>query len=92
MVKLGVPKTVEVEAKTLSLCCKVRDMFTADLKDQDGRGVAKYEGYVPGFMPGTHYGDYLMLEIDIDTGEITNWKTPSAEQLKELFPQEEEEQ
>jgi hypothetical protein len=25
-------------------------------------------------MPGDHYGDYLMLDIDPYTGKIVNWK------------------
>lgn len=30
--------------------------------------------YVPGFMPGDHYGDYIILNIGAG-GEIANWKT-----------------
>lgn len=30
------------------------------------------EDYVPGFMPGDHYGDYIILDIEAD-GTITNW-------------------
>jgi len=36
---------------------------------------------VPGFMPGDHYGDYVMLEIDLATGRIVDWAescTPRA--------------
>lgn len=34
-------------------------------------------------MPGEHYGDYLILEIDLDTGQIKNWKAPTAKQIEE---------
>jgi hypothetical protein len=40
---------------------------------------------VPDFMPGEHYGDYVMLDVDIDTGKITNWKTPTDAQLKSFM-------
>jgi hypothetical protein len=34
-------------------------------------------------MPGEHYGDYIILDIDIDTGVIKNWKKPTKEVIKE---------
>ena len=27
-------------------------------------------------MPGKHYGDYVMLHIDIKSGNIVNWQPP----------------
>lgn len=39
--------------------------------------------YVPDFMPGEHYGDYVFLNIDLDTGRITNWEVPTTEELEE---------
>lgn len=78
-------KTVQVEAKILRLCIKVRDGFGCDIFDQDGRPIGGYEGYVPGFFPGEHYGDYLMFDIDLDTGRITNWKPPTANQIEALL-------
>lgn len=80
--KLNVTKPVEVEAKTLKLHLKVRDDFTANLEDQDGEILKEYEGYVPDFMPGEHYGDYVILDIDIDTGQIVNWQKPAPEQIQ----------
>lgn len=78
-------KTVKVQAKTLSIYMKVCDTFDAHLKDQDGNTIKDYEGYVPEFMPGEHYGDYLILDIDIDNGTITNWKQPTKEQIEEFI-------
>lgn len=80
--KIGMKKEVEVEAKTLSIHIKVRDEFSARLLDQDGAELKDYEGYVPEFMPGEHYGDYLILDIDIETGSILNWNPPSREQIE----------
>ena len=45
----------------------------------------EYDGYVPDFFPGKHYGDYVQLEIDADTGKILNWKAPTKEDIDELF-------
>lgn len=73
-----------VEAKVLKLYLKVSDRFSAQLVDQQGLEIFDQEdGYVPDFMPGEHYGDYVDLEIDIDTGKILNWTPPTAEQIEE---------
>lgn len=81
--KIGIKKEVEVEAKVLKLHLKVRDEFTATLVDAQGETIKDQDdGYVPGFMPGEHYGDYVILDIDIDTGAILNWKKPTGEAIK----------
>ena len=84
-------KTVPVEAKTLKLNMKVCDQFRARLYDQDDMFIGEYEGYVPAFMPGQHFGDYLRLDINIDTGQITNWVKPEPELVEEIFCKQEEE-
>ena len=79
-------KQVKVNAKTISLCVKCSDRFAYSIKDQDGATIFEQDdGYVPGFMPGMHHGDYVMLDIDLDTGVITNWKKPTAEQIEEAI-------
>lgn len=80
--KIGIKKTVDVEAKTLKLHLKVRDEFNATILDQDGATIKRYSGYVPGFMPGEHHGDYLFLDIDVDTGTINNWTPPTAKEIE----------
>ena len=72
----------KADAKILNITAKVGDCFSASLYDEKGMLLKDYNGYVPGFMPGQHFGDYLMLEIDIDTGQIKNWKQPSAEAIE----------
>ena len=64
--KISQAKTVQVEAKTLSLHIKVSDTFECQVSDQHGEVIGDYEGYVPNFFPGKHYGDYLILDIDIN--------------------------
>lgn len=68
--------------KILSICAKCSDMFSASLND--GQSIKHYDGYVPDFFPENHYGDYVELKIDIDTGKILNWKKPSKKDL-EIF-------
>ena len=84
--KIGIQKTVDVEAKELRIYSKICDNFTASIHDQDGAQIGEdYEGYVPEFMPGEHYGDYLILNIDMDTGQILNWKKPDQEQIEKFI-------
>lgn len=84
MPAIAMKKEIQVEAKTLSIYCKVCDNFTGSLLDQNGEVIHEQDdGYVPGFMPGEHFGDYLILKIDVDTGVITNWKVPDAEAIQE---------
>lgn len=88
--ELAIKKEVNVEAKTISVYCKVCDNFTASILDQNGETIYEQDdGYVWTFMPGEHFGDYLILNIDIDTGTITNWKKPSAEEIQSLINGEE---
>ncbi len=83
MPEITATKTVKVQAKTLKIYCKVCDNFTAELVDQHGETIHLQEdGYVPDFMPGEHYGDYVILNIDMDTGQVVNWKKPKAEDIE----------
>ena len=59
--------------KTLVISAKCSDAFWAELRE-NGKKVSEYDGYVPDFMPGEHFGDYVELEIDIETGVILDWK------------------
>ena len=80
---------VKVNAKVLKLHLKVADGFCASLESATGTELKDYEGYVPGFMPADHYGDYVILDIDIDTGQILNWKQPTKEEIEEFLELEE---
>jgi hypothetical protein len=65
----------------ISISAKCSDLFSASLFN-DGQYQGKYDGYVPSFLPGEHYGDYIELDIDIDTGQILNWTRPTNSSLK----------
>ena len=41
-------------------------------------------------MPGDHFGDYVQLNIDLDTGRIEKWRVPSQDELDQVFSKEEE--
>ena len=70
----------------IKICAKCSDLFGANLVNDNGlpRGES-YSGYVPDWMPGIHYGDYVELDIDTATGRILNWKRPTSKQLAETF-------
>lgn len=75
-----------VEAKTVEVHVKVCDSGSYKLRGKIGEIIAEIDqDYVPGFFPGDHYGDYLLLSIDLETGQILNWKKPSPESVAEAF-------
>ena len=83
-------EVVKVNAKTLKLHLKVCDRFTACLESETGKVLKEHDGYVPDFMPDQHYGDYVILDIDIDSGQITNWQKPTADQIQNWIASEDE--
>lgn len=70
--------------KTISISAKCSDSFFAELSEND-KTKGEYEGYVPGFFPEVHYGDYIILKIDVETGQILNWRSPTEQELKKTF-------
>jgi hypothetical protein len=53
--------------KILKLCAKINDQIGYDVYDADGKCVATSDNKNP------FRGDYLQLEIDLETGQILNW-------------------
>jgi hypothetical protein len=70
-----VPAVVRISAKCSDLC------WTQVLA-HDGAPIHEHNGYVPEFFPDEHYGDYVMLDIDLKTGKILNWKKPTAARVR----------
>ena len=64
----------------LKICVKCCDRFSSTY-ERKGELPIEYEGYVPGFFPNEHYGDYVELDIDVATGRITNWVAPTEKEL-----------
>jgi hypothetical protein len=73
----------EVEVNRISIQAKCSDRCFSQLKNGEGRVIAEHDGYVPALMPEEHYGDYVELEIDLETGMILNWVKPSAKVVEE---------
>ena len=67
--------------RVISISAKCSDMFSASLI-VDGNRVGEYDGYVPNFFPEDHFGDYVELRIDVDSGQILNWKKPTIKDLQ----------
>jgi hypothetical protein len=66
---------------SISIHMKVVDCFQCQIKDVDGSTVKEYgPDYVPEFMPGEHYGDYVILDIN-EKGVIVNWANENREDL-----------
>lgn len=53
------------------------DSFNATLRTDNG--TTEYDGYVLPFLG--RGGDNVELTIDIDTGQILNWRVPKDEEL-----------
>ena len=69
----------------IKMSAKCSDMCSIDLVDNEGKIIAERSDYVPKFFPGQHYGDYVIFDIDLETGQILNWKKPTQEQIDEAF-------
>ena len=84
--KINQLKQIEVDAKTVKIYVKCCDRFTFSIEDEQGAEVfTQDDGYVPSFMPGEHYGDYIILDIDIDSGVVMNWKKITAQMIEEAI-------
>lgn len=89
-IKTMVEKVVDVKSVTVS--AKVRDSGCYVFKNASGEPIKSIEdSYVPDFFPTEHYGDYIELEIDLETGQILNWQKPTAEQLEQALNTEDDE-
>ena len=82
----------EVDIKRVSVVAKCSDLCSVRLLDAKKNILKDHDGYVPDFFPGDHCGDYVELEIEMDTGKILNWKpskTSVAVTLKKWKKEEE---
>ena len=70
---------------TIAISAKCSDCFGATFSDAEGNEVAGYDGYVPKFFPGDHFGDYVELHIDLKTGKILNWEAPSLADINKTL-------
>jgi hypothetical protein len=79
-------KVVEtVEAKFIEIHAKVCDSGTYTLVSADEKEIAERSDYVPRFFPEQHYGDYLILKVELETELIVNWKKPDPIEVAKAF-------
>ena len=71
-------------AQTIRINAKCSDCCFTQALDADGNVLAEKDGYVPDFMPGQHFGDYIELSIDVQSGKLLNWGTLPPESTKIL--------
>jgi hypothetical protein len=70
--------------RILTISGHCQDRFTARFTD----GIHSEKRFGPHYVArglGIGGGDSIDLKIDIDTGKIIGWVTPTEEQLKEVF-------
>ena len=68
--------------KTIQFYAKTADRFAAVFTDVKGN-TFETDGYPPKFLD--KYCDGVNLEIDLETGQILNWKKPSDEDIEEYI-------
>lgn len=83
MPAITIKENKTAEAKTVWINAKCSDCCVTTLLDGDGNEIIERDGYVPGFMPEDHYGDYVQLHIDLASGVILNWVAPESDDLQE---------
>jgi hypothetical protein len=65
----------------LSISAKCSDLCWTEYTDNNGN-VSESDGYVPNDI-GIGGGDYIEIDIDMETGRILNWKPISDKQVIE---------
>lgn len=64
----------------LSICAKTSDCCQFVLQLDEQKVEYEQNGYVPKDL-GIGGGDYIELDIDLETGQILNWKKPTEEAI-----------
>jgi hypothetical protein len=68
--------------RILSISAKCNDLCFTEF-NSDELNIEK-DGYVPKNL-GIGGGDFVDLEIDVETGQILNWKALTNEDIQEAF-------
>jgi len=64
----------------LSISAKCSDLCYTKYTDKNGKETES-DGYVPKGIGIDEYGDYVVLDIDMETGQIQNWKPVTDKQV-----------
>jgi hypothetical protein len=68
--------------KLITINAKCSDLCFITYYDEDENELGERDGYVPDFFPDGG-GDYVSLDIDVETGRIVDWKKPTQKELKD---------
>lgn len=74
---------MKMAKRVLTINAHCQDRFTASVTD-DGKCMEYGPDYVPREL-GIGGGDYLELRIDIDTGQILDWKPIDKNKLRDIL-------
>jgi len=66
--------------RTLLIQAKCSDCCVIELIDTEANITKENHGYVPRNL-GIGGGDYVKLEVDIDSGKIIGWEYPENEDI-----------
>jgi len=75
----------KIDIQTVAITAKCSDMCQLRFFDQNKDVMINYCGYVPSFLSPDE--DLIGFEIDIKTGQIINWKTPSQADINAIIDQ-----
>ena len=64
----------------LTISAKCSDLCYTKYTDKNGNETES-DGYVPTGLGIDEYGDYVVLDIDMETGQIQNWKPITDKQV-----------
>ena len=64
----------------LRISAKCVDLCWTEYTDSKGN-ITQSNGYVPQHIGIDEYGDYVVLDIDMQTGQILNWKPVTDAQV-----------
>jgi hypothetical protein len=64
----------------LKISAKCSDLCYTNYTDKNGKETES-DGYVPEGIGIDEYGDYVVLDIDMETGQIQNWKPVTDKQV-----------
>ncbi len=70
--------------KTITITAKCSDCFGAYLYDAEGKEMGAYDGYVLGGL-GIGGGDYIELELDVETGQLVKPVPADPSALRQLL-------
>lgn len=75
----------------IKLCAKCSDCCCLELVDNDNICIIDHDGYVP-HMPGLGSGDYVEVDVDLETGQILGWDAEKVKAgLRETWRKQQEE-